>query len=189
MNKIGFWGGCFNPPSCAHIELAKEVLNNLKLDKIIFVPVGNYYEKEGLEDSKHRYNMLKLATNDNENLEVEDIEIKETKKLYAKDAFKMIKEKYFEDDIYFIMGSDNFINIHKWKDYEIIINKYKYIVIQRPSFNVNIEKENIINYRPEQTKDISSTKIRSLLEANGDLKKYIDKEVYKYIIENKLYNA
>lgn len=189
MNKIGFWGGCFNPPSCAHIDLAKELLDNLKLDKIFFVPVGNYYEKECLEDSKHRYNMLKIATNYIDNIEVEDIEIKQNKKLYAKDAFKMLKDKYFEDDIYFIMGSDNFINMHKWKEYENIINAYKYIVIQRPNFNINIKKDNIINYKPEQTKDISSTAIRKLLEKNGDLNNYIDKEIYKYIMQNKLYKT
>lgn len=189
MNKIGFWGGCFNPPSCAHIDLAKEMLKNLNLDKIFFVPVGNFYEKEALEDSIHRYNMLKLATRNIDNLEVEDIEIKEKKKLYAKDAFKLIQEKYFADDIYFIMGADNFINIHNWKEYEYIIKKYKYIVVERTNFNISINRENIVCYKPERTKDISSTVIRKLLKEKANLNNYIDEDVYKYIKDNKLYNT
>ena len=189
MSKIGFWGGCFNPPSCAHIDLAKEMLENLNLNKIFFVPVGNYYEKEGLVDSNHRYNMLKLATNNIKKLEVEDIEIKENKKLYAKDAFKLIQEKYPEDDIYFIMGSDNYINMHNWKEYEDIIKKYKYIVVERPNFNISIDQENIVHYKPEKTNDISSTLIRKLLEEKASLDNYIDKDVYKYIKDNNLYNT
>lgn len=189
MNKIGFWGGCFNPPSCAHINLAKELLKNLNLDKIIFVPVGDYYEKEELEDSKHRYNMLKIATSKIDNIEVEDIEINIDKKMYAKDAFKLIQEKYFNEDIYFIMGSDNFINIHKWKEYKEIIQKYKYIIVERPDFKTSTDKTNILYYKPEQTKDISSTAIRKLLKGKASLDNYIDKDVYKYIKDNNLYNT
>jgi len=189
MNKIGFWGGCFNPPSCAHIDLAKEILKNLNLDKIIFVPVGNYYEKEDLEDSIHRYNMLKIATSKTSNIEVEDIEIKANKKLYAKDAFKMLQKKYFEDDIYFIMGTDNFINMHNWNGYEDIIQRYKYIIVERPNFNINVNKENILYYKPEQIKDISSTVIRKLLKEKASLNNYIDEDVYKYIIDNNLYDT
>ena len=44
--KIGFFGGCFNPPSNIHINLAKNVINEYKLDKLIFVPVGDYYDKK-----------------------------------------------------------------------------------------------------------------------------------------------
>lgn len=189
MSKIGFWGGCFNPPSCAHIDLAKEMLKSLNLNKIFFVPVGNYYEKEGLEDSRHRYNMLKLATSNMENLEVEDIEIKENKKLYAKDAFKLIKEKYPEDDIYFIMGSDNYINMHTWKGYEDIIKQYKYIIVQRPNFSIDIDRKNVLYYKPKKTNDISSTLIRNLLREKINLTNYINEEVYKYIKDNNLYNT
>lgn len=59
--KIGFFGGCFNPPTNAHINLAKKVLKECKLDKVIFVPVGNFYDKKELVSGEHRYNMLKIA--------------------------------------------------------------------------------------------------------------------------------
>lgn len=59
--KIGFFGGCFNPPTNAHINLAKKVLKECKLDKVVFVPVGDFYDKKELVPAKHRYNMLKIA--------------------------------------------------------------------------------------------------------------------------------
>ena len=62
MKKVGFFGGCFNPPTNIHMELANKLIKEGKLDKVIFVPVNDYYNKENLEKAKHRYNMLKLAT-------------------------------------------------------------------------------------------------------------------------------
>jgi len=59
--KIGFFGGSFNPPTKAHIELAQKVIEKYVLDKVIFVPMGDFYVKEGLASSKDRLNMLKLA--------------------------------------------------------------------------------------------------------------------------------
>ena len=123
MEKIGFFGGCFNPPTNIHIKLANNLIKTKKLDKVIFIPVNDTYEKNELISANHRLNMLKLAIKDYSNLEVDDIEIKENKKLFAVDAFKLIKEKYSKNcEIFFIMGSDNFEKMSKWKEYNKIKN-------------------------------------------------------------------
>lgn len=176
MEKIGFFGGCFNPPTNIHIEIARNLINEKKVNKVIFVPVNDYYEKNNLEYSEHRYNMLKLATDNFENLEVDDIEIKQDKKLYAEDAFELIKkskfiENNFNTDIFLIMGSDNYKKMPKWKNYKEIKDRYKYIVIER------------------NEKTISSTQIRKMIEEkNEGVKKFLSEEVYKYIIKNNLYS-
>ena len=170
MEKIGFFGGCFNPPTNIHIELANNLVKTKKLDKVIFVPVNDSYIKNGLISAEHRLNMIKLAIKDNNKLEVDDIETKENKKLFAVDAFELINQKYSKNyEVYFIMGSDNFEKMSKWKDYKKI--KYqKYIVIKRD--------ENVI----------SSTKIREMIAKNdSEAQKYLSREVYKYIEQNKLY--
>ena len=158
MEKIGFFGGCFNPPTNIHIKLANNLIKTKKLDKVIFIPVNDTYEKN------------ELGIKDYSNLEVDDIEIKENKKLFAVDAFKLIKEKYSKNcEIFFIMGSDNFEKMSKWKDYNKIKDQ-KYIVIKRDK------------------NEISSTKIREMIAKNdSEAQKYLSKEVYKYIEQNKLY--
>ena len=65
--KIGFFGGSFNPPTIAHIELAKKAIKGKELDKVIFVPIGDFYQKDNLESLDNRIEMLKLACN-NESL-------------------------------------------------------------------------------------------------------------------------
>ena len=175
MERIGFFGGCFNPPNNLHIEIAKKLIKENKLDKVVFVPVNDYYQKQDLIDAKHRLNMIKLAICGNNDLEVEDIEILENRKLYAIDAFELIKNSMIskginKKDIYFIMGSDNFNNMPNWKDYSLIKDKYNFIVVNRD--------EN----------DITSTRIREMIkENNDDVKEYLSKDVYNYILENNLY--
>ena len=144
--KIGFFGGAFNPPSNVHINIAKDLINNNVLDKVIFVPVGDYYAKDDLVAAKHRFNTLKLFCTEDEKLIVEDILVNSNKKLYASDAFEIISQRYrnIETEIYFIMGSDNFNKISTWKNYEEFIKKYRFIVIERTESKSHSNLENII---------------------------------------------
>ena len=175
MERIGFFGGCFNPPNNLHIEIAKDLISSGKLDTVVFVPVNDFYKKDGLIDAKHRLNMLKIATRGFNNIKVEDIEIKENKKLYAVDAFELMKKSKFinlenKDNIFYIMGSDNFKKMINWKDYNKLKEEYKYIIVNRDN---NI---------------ITSTKVREMIkEDSKDVKQYINKDVYEYIVKNKLY--
>lgn len=195
--KIGFFGGCFNPPTLAHINLAKRVLVETTLDKVIFVPVGDFYNKEELAPAQERYNMLKIACEESNNFEVSDIEIGIKDNLYAIDAFNLIKNNYPEDDIYFIMGADNFINIMNWKDSKKLIKQYKYIVLERE--NIDIEKfikSNLIEYtnkihliKNQEYRTISSSQFRTKAKHdNSEIQEIIPNKIMEYIKKNKLYN-
>ncbi len=175
MEKVGFFGGCFNPPTYVHINIARNLIKQGKVDKVVFIPVNDYYKKKDLVEAKHRYNMLKLITKKQENLEVDDVEIKENKELFAVDAFKLIGDSFHatkccKKDIFMIMGSDNYDKMPTWKNYSEIKDNYNYIIVARD--------EN----------EISSTQIRNMIK-NNDKKviRYIPKEVYEYIMKNNLY--
>lgn len=175
MKKIGFFGGSFNPPTNIHIEIANRLIKEKKLDEVIFIPVNDYYNKDSLINANHRYNMLKLAIKNYKNLKVDDIEIKTNKNLYAIDAFKILENSQIakqtnKRNMFLIMGSDNYEKMPTWKDYTKIKYKYNYIIINR------------------DRNDISSTQIRNMLNKRDlKVKKYLHKEVYDYIIKNKLY--
>ncbi len=195
--KIGFFGGSFNPPTNAHVCLAKKALIECKLDKVIFVPMGDFYQKKGLVLAKHRYNMLKIICDKQENLEVSDIELYLNKQMHAIDAFKLIENKYRQDDIYFIMGADNFVNITKWKDSKELLEKYKYIVLGRENIDINkyINENCILDFNKirmienEEFKNHSSTKARNTLSLKKTYDKdMVPKEILEYIALNNLYN-
>ncbi len=186
--KIGLFGGSFNPPSNIHINLAKEVIRKFNLEKVLFVPVGDYYNKASLVPAKHRYNMLKLATRGETNLEIENTTLNTKDKLYAIDTFKILKQKYKSDNLFFIMGSDNFRKMPEWKDFEELINNYNIIVIERERKSVrNQNRKNILEFIPENLYKMNSTRIREMIKNNEFVEDLLDEDVYKYIKENKLY--
>lgn len=190
--KIGFFGGSFNPPTNAHINLAKKVVRNCSLDKVIFVPMSDFYVKEGLAKAEDRLNMLKIVCNEHQELDISDLEVKLNKKMDTIDAFRLIEKNFQNVERFFIMGADNFIQILNWKESQELISKYKYIILKRA--NIDIEKfinENLKEYRKNiqiiennEYKEDSSTKFRRDKSASEQI---VPKEVFRYIEENKIY--
>lgn len=200
MKNIAFYGGSFNPPNNIHLKIAKDILQKLNINELYFVPVGNYYRKNGLIDVYHRYNMLKLLCNNEKNIFVSNITLNEVNNLKAIDIFKIINNKYGNDNVYFIMGADNFVQIHKWKGFEELVGNFKIIIVKRDDININ----NIIleNKILEKNKDnfyivdmdnvesqIDSTEIRSKIEKSENVQEYLNINVYNYIKSNNLYKT
>lgn len=171
--KIGFFGGCFNPLTNAHVNLIKDVIKKENLDKVYFVPMGNSYEKEELIEFSHRKNMINLAIENEEKMGVLDFLDKIDKKMYAIDTFKLIDEKFKDAERYFIMGTDNYEKINNWKDANSLKNNYKYIILDRNT--------------PSNTKDISSSTVRNKIKQKEKIDELVPEKIKTYIYNNKLY--
>jgi len=101
---IVVFGGSFNPPTVAHIELAKQIIDKAEnVEKLIFVPVSTKYNKEGLASDEERFNMLNTICNEYENLEVSSIELDSDRQLYTIETLKIIQEKYPNHEICFVI--------------------------------------------------------------------------------------
>lgn len=189
--KIGVFGGSFNPPHKMHKDIAINLIENKYLDKVIYVPTGNKYNKDNLIDCKYRYNMVKLMIKNNHNLEVSDYELKNTL-TYTYQTLNYFKNKYQNDEIYFICGSDNLKEITTWKNYEYILNHFKILVIKRGNDNFDdilkdINSKNIEIANISQN-NISSTVIREAIGRSRDnLLDNLNKSVIEYIETEKLY--
>ena len=197
QKSIAVFGGSFNPPLNSHLMLAEEVLkSNLKIDKVIFVPVSTKYNKQNLEENIHRYNMLKLLCKENPKLEVSKIELEAKKQLYTIETLNILQEKYKNSVIYFMLGTDNLKELKDWKNPEGILEKYKIIVLERDLDKVekiikedellSKYKNSLINLQNKRT-SLSSTFVREKLKNNQDVSKFLPKEIIEYIKENKLY--
>ena len=128
--KIGIFGGSFNPPHKMHKTIALELIKKHYVDKVIFVPTGSKYKyKNNLLSDEVRLEMLKLMCNDNNNLEVSDYELKDYV-VYTYETLNYFKNKYKDDEIYFICGSDNLSYIDMWKKGKDILSNNKILVIK-----------------------------------------------------------
>lgn len=195
MEKIGFFGGSFNPPTIAHVELANKAMKQYKLDKIIFVPVGNQYKKAELIDEKHRFEMLKIACNNMKNMEVSDIELKIKKDLKAIDIFYILQEKYKFAQLYFILGADNLEKMSSWKDAEELVKNFQFIILERGELTLEriLKEDKLLQKYSKNMNSISnkmeesSTFIRDNITQIQKIEKHICPEVLQYILKNRLY--
>ena len=190
--KIGIFGGSFNPIHKRHEEIAKFLLNRY-VDKIIFVPTGCKYEyKNNLIDNKYRLDMIKLVTDKNPNMMVSDYEMKDYV-VYTCDTLDYFSNLYPEDEIYFICGSDNLSYIDKWKNGEYLLKNYKFLVIKRYTDDIDEILKRYDKYRDNiiisdvEPDSLSSTEIRNRIKNSEDILELLDRDVYEYIICNKLY--
>ena len=194
MKKYGFFGGAFNPPTIAHEKLALEIAEKYNLDKVYFVPVGNFYNKKDLVDEKERFKMLKLISSDK--IDVLPIEFNMNKKLNTSEALELINNEYKNVDRYFIMGGDNLEKLSSWQNPENCLNGNKFIAIERGKKISNIiENDNLLN---KYSKNIftlennnlytyNSTEVRNAIKEGKEdvIDKMLNKKVYSYIkIEN-----
>ena len=193
--KIGIFGGSFNPPHKMHKNIALELIEMGYLDKVIYVPTGDKYNKSDLVKAIDRYNMVKLMTDGFNNLDVSDYELKSTL-TYTYQTLDYFKSLYPDDEIYFICGTDNLKLIRTWMNYQYILDNYKLLVINRDIDDVTkiINDLNCSNIMLANIglSDISSTMIRLMISnnvMNEHLLDLIDDRVLKYIKTNELYGV
>ena len=197
-NIIAIFGGSFNPPINSHIFLAKQILEKCnKIEKLIFVPVSTKYQKEELIEDKHRYNMLEIISKKEEKIEVSDIELITDKQLYTIQTLDFFKDMYKDNDIYFVMGTDNLKEIETWREAQRLLSDYKIIVLERENDKLDKiindnkflsnNKDSLIKINGIDRIFLSSTMIRDKIKNGEDVEEFIDKEVLEYIKENKLY--
>ena len=197
-NLIAVYGGCFNPPTVAHIQVMKNLTEIPNLYKVIVVPVGDKYNKKELIKSEHRINMLHRV--DLDKVEISEIETSNTKTLTTIETLNILKNQYPNKQIRFVVGADNLIDIVNWNNVEDILRDFGLIVLNRGAFNVediirnnevlNIYKDNIEEVHiDDKYKDVTSTEVRNALKTNNTriLETYLDREIFKYILNNKLY--
>ena len=206
--KIGIFGGTFDPPHIGHINIAKKIIKLKKLNRILFIPRKNisYNEKKYIiSPLNDRINMLKIATNKISNIKIYNLENKfNSKIIYTVDIMNFFKEQFPKHIFYFIMGTDNLSQIHKWHNYIELINTHKLIICNRIKtnnsyyYNKNILLKNInINLTNKLFNsiikctnfNISSTMIRKSIKLNKNNKfiNTIDRKMMNYIKIKKLY--
>ena len=186
--KIGIYGGSFNPVHNGHLNIVKYVLNQLKLDKIIVIPVGKpSHRADNLESGILRTEMCRAAFENISGVEVSGIETDKDKISYTINTLKKIIEIYGEkNDFYEIIGEDSAYHFKEWKNYEEILELSKVVVLRRKGYVGTIQHKNMI-YLESPFFSISSTEIREKIKNKIDISNLVPIKVKKIIEEKKLY--
>lgn len=196
---LAIFGGSFNPPLNSHFSLAEQMLNEYEnIEKVIFVPVSSKYNKKGLLENHHRYNMLKMVCDKNDEFEVSDIELTQENQLHTLETLELLQKQHQSYELCFTIGTDNLRDIPNWGSPELLLTKFKILVIERDEDNMDeiIEsnaflkehKESFIKVKENIRSNISSTFVREKLKRGKSIRYLTPDEVYYYIKENNLYN-
>ena len=199
---IGILGGTFNPIHNQHLLLAKKAYEQLQPDKILLIPSGISYLKEGTNvlSADKRYEMCRLAVSGIPYIELSDIELKRKGNSYTCDTLKELSLQYPDAEFYYIIGADSLFMLENWRNPEYIFSNCILTVasrIDRNNYTDEKLKQKITYYEERydarirvleiNISDLSSSMIRQAAAKGEDIRYFVPEDVADYIIKNGLY--
>lgn len=188
--KIGLFFGSFNPIHVGHLIIANYMANHTTLDKVwLVVSPQNPFKKYGdLVNTYDRLEMAKLATDNSNNISVSNIELKLPQPSYTIDTLTHLKEQHPEHEFAIIMGSDNLANLHKWKNYKLILRDYRIYVYPRPGYeNAELASHPSVTITMTPLMELSATFIRKSLAEGKNIQYFVPDAVLDFIDSKSLY--
>ena len=136
--NIGLYFGTFNPIHIGHLAIANHMAEFSELDEIwlVVTPHNPFKKKSTLLDNHHRLEMVRLATEHYPKLKPSTVEFDLPQPNYTVNTLAVLEEKYPDYMFNLIMGEDNLKSLHKWKNYDVILERYGIFVYPRISEGV-----------------------------------------------------
>ena len=201
MERIGIYGGTFNPPHIGHIQAAKAAITALDLTKLILIPDRIAPHKvipSGSPSPEQRLEMLRITAAGCERMEVSDLELNREGPSYTWQTIRQLKEQYPDAELVLLMGTDMFLSFHTWKNPEYILENAALGVFYRgekgetaaiEARKAEMEQQGHKVYLVHnEVVNISSTQMRRLL-AFRCAGEFLPEGVLDYIRENRLYDT
>ncbi len=190
--KVGLFFGTFNPIHVGHLAIANHLAEHSDLDQVWFVvtPHSPFKKKSTLLDDYQRLEMVYLATKDYPKLNHCDIEFKLPQPNYTINTLTHLEEKFPDYEFALIMGEDNLKSFHKWKNFEVILERYSIYVYPRVSNDKIVhrfENHTKIVHIDAPIMELSSTFIRKSIKAGKNVRPMLPEHVWNYLDEMNFY--
>lgn len=127
--KTAIFGGSFNPPHRMHARLLNAALE--RVERVVLVPTGDAYPKEGLLPCEQRLAMLELMFGGREDVFISAEECRAAAQVYTWQTMQAWQERLPQDQLFFLCGSDNIRDLPNWREYEVLLERYVFLVAGR----------------------------------------------------------
>lgn len=189
--RVGLFFGSFNPIHIGHLVIADVMADQTDLEQVWFVvsPLNPFKSSSSLLHEFDRLKMVELAIEDNFKFRASDVEFNMPRPSYTADTLAYLSDKYPQNEFKLIIGEDNLVHFHKWKNYESVLENFGLYVYPRPQVDkskIKIKNENI-KYIDSPMLDISATFIRSSIRNDHSVQYLLPSSVIDYIRFKKFY--
>ena len=214
LRRVAIYGGTFDPVHNGHLEVARRVRKLFELDEVIFVPacVPPHKRNANITSAFHRFAMLALATEEDQQLRVSTVELDAPELPYAVETVDRMKDVSVRT--FFLIGADSWSEISTWHEWQKLLTMCELIVVTRPGYEINsiatpstemVDLRNVdANQIGELVKrdgqprvfitnaamiDVSATRVRVAVQANDEagLQTMVPPAVARYIDKYNLY--
>jgi nicotinate-nucleotide adenylyltransferase len=183
LQKIGIYGGTFDPIHYAHLILAREALEQLQLKKIVFVPAATSPGKGApIASSDVRWEMLLAAIAGDARFEADDLELRRPPPSYTITTIEELAIKHREAQLFFLIGDDNLPQLPTWRDFGALQRMVTFVVLRRAEKPIAHEYLSV-----ERRIDISATEIRNRVARSAPIRYLVPPVVEEMIRTRQTY--
>lgn len=193
MKKVGLFFGSFNPIHIGHLILSNYILENSDLEEVWFIvsPQNPFKVKTSLLEEYNRLEMVNQAVKNYPKMKASNIEFGLPKPSYTIDTLTHLREKHPTTSFCLIMGEDNLKSLHKWKNYEKLLENYQIIVYPR-LYSEKKEEEKYLEHENihlinAPIIELSATEIRTMIKDGKNVRPMLPPEVFEYIDGSSFY--
>ena len=191
--RVGIFGGSFDPVHQAHVALAHAALEALRLDEVRWIPAGRAWQKSRpLTDAVHREAMLRLAIAGEPRFVLDRIEIERAGPSYTLDTVRALDAARPGTQWFLIIGHDQYAGLHTWNGWQELLGRVSLAVANRPGEQRQADaavrrfEHHVV---PLPMLDISATELRRRIAAGEDFSSLVPPQVARYIDSHRLYRA
>jgi nicotinate-nucleotide adenylyltransferase len=197
LSRIGIFGGSFDPVHHTHLALADVALTHLKLDRLLWVPVGQPWQKSSqLVRAADRAAMVQLAIAHEPRFQLESCELLRTGPSYTVDTVRELRGRaeFAGAQWFLIIGQDQFAQFHTWHGWEELARMVTLAVANRageaPQSNPEVAAASgAVIVLPLPPSNVSATGVRLRIALGQDVSAMVPEAVARYIEEHGLYKG
>ncbi|MGA7274163.1 MAG: nicotinate-nucleotide adenylyltransferase [Candidatus Udaeobacter sp.] len=184
LKKIGIYGGTFDPIHHAHLILARDALETLNLDEIVFVPaaIAPLKKTAPVASGELRLAMLRAAIMGESKFFVDDCELRRPPPSYTIDTIEKVRQRNRRTAIYCLIGQDNVKRLTKWRRFDELEKMVNFVILDRTG-QPPTSSYPVINRKI----DISATEIRMRVASGRSIRYLVPPAVEEIIRREKLY--
>lgn len=197
--RIGIFGGTFDPPHSGHVRVAADVADRLSLDRVLWIParVSPFKRDEATSHPEIRLEMVRAATASRPRFQVDDRELLRPGPSWTVDTLEELRAEYPDAELFLIVGADQFAAFPRWRGAERIVRLARLAVMNRAGASPHDVASDVVAavpglsqavvFVPVTDVDVSSTGVRALVGAGGALSDEVPEGVARVIRSRGLY--